>query len=492
MEDIFLQCSLERDEILQTIKDGEYHAQQTPTASHIAQYQNSKGAEACELYAKCGKTPLPWQRLLMEDILATNATDKLEWTHMKFGYSVPRRNGKSEILVMRAVYALVKGERVLYTAHRTTTSHNSWEKVVDTLAKIGYTEKDDYKTTKQFGLEHIEWKHGNGIINFRTRSSKGGLGEGYDLLIIDEAQEYTADQESALKYIVTDSKNPQTLMCGTPPTVVSSGTVFEKYRRECLGGKLQDAGWAEWSMPDLTDAHNIEYWYKTNPSLGFILSERTIRSELGDDQLDDNIQRLGVWVKYNQQSAITRNEWKMSIEKNPIPAEKPIRLFWGVKYAKHTEHVSLSVAIKIQDNKIFTECIDCRPVRDGNAWLMPYLQNPHSEKIIIDGAGQASILEQDIKEAGIKLKTVIPRTGEVIEAAAVFENLLFQGNLKHGDQPSLEQIAANCTHRPIGASGGFGYDSLLLNADISILESCMLASWLCATAKPKKKQLAFY
>lgn len=156
---------------------------------------------------------------MLEDIMAVNE-DGL-WVHMKFGWSIPRRNGKSEILVMRAVWGLTHGERVLYTAHRTTTSHNAWEKCIDRLTKAGYVEGKDFKTTKQMGLEHIEFMENGSptgaVINFRTRSSKGGLGEGYDLLIIDEAQEYTADQESALKYVVTDSKNPQTIMCGTPP-----------------------------------------------------------------------------------------------------------------------------------------------------------------------------------------------------------------------------------------------------------------------------------
>ena len=52
----------------------------------------------------------------------------------------------------------------------------------------------------------------------------------------DEAQEYQDDQESALKYVVTDSHNPQTILCGTPPTPVSSGTVFTKYRKDTLAG----------------------------------------------------------------------------------------------------------------------------------------------------------------------------------------------------------------------------------------------------------------
>ena len=208
-------------------------------------YEQTKGAEAVSLYNSTGRTAQEWQEIQLYDIMAVN--DEGLWTHMKYGYSVPRRNGKSEILIMRALWGLLNGERVLYTAHRTTTSHNAWEKVIERLAKANYTEKDDFKTTKQFGLERIEWLKGDGIINFRTRSSKGGLGEGYDLLIIDEAQEYTADQESALKYVVTDSQNPQTLMCGTPPTAVSSGTVFYQYRRDTLSGTNVDSGWAEWS-----------------------------------------------------------------------------------------------------------------------------------------------------------------------------------------------------------------------------------------------------
>lgn len=53
-------------------------------------------------------------------------------------------------------------------------------------------------------------------------------------MIIDEAQEYTTDQEAALKYTVTDSDNPQTIMCGTPPTPTSSRTVFTDYRDDVL------------------------------------------------------------------------------------------------------------------------------------------------------------------------------------------------------------------------------------------------------------------
>ena len=459
---------------------------QTPTISIRLPYTESLGTEAVALYNRSDRTAQDWQAIMLEDIMAVNA-DGL-WVHMKFGWSIPRRNGKSEILIMRALHGVSHNERVLYTAHRTTTSHNAWEKVTERLSKAGYVEGTDFKTTKQFGLERIEWLTGEGVINFRTRSSKGGLGEGYDLLIIDEAQEYTSDQESALKYVVTDSKNPQTLMCGTPPTAVSSGTVFMKYRKECLTGKSEDSGWAEWSVPDLTDAHDPELWYETNPSLGTILSERTIRSELGDDQVDDNIQRLGLWLRYSQKSAISKEEWtSYALAEKPKIGKKP-KIFFAVKYGK-TGNVSLAAALKLDDGKIFVEAIDCRPIREGNDWIIAFLRNPHTESVAIDGAGNQTVLADDMKNADIKCKPILPKVAEIVSANALFEQQLFNGGIVHMNQPALTQAAANCEHRAIGSSGGFGYSSVLEGADITLLEAVSLAHWLCANAKERKKQI---
>jgi len=469
--------------------DDKRSGRQTPTISVVLPYTESKGTEAVSIYNKSGRSAQPWQELMLEDIMAVNE-DGL-WVHMKYGWSIPRRNGKSEILIMKAMWSVTHGRRVLYTAHRTTTSHNAWEKVIERLTKAGYIEGEDFKTLKQFGLERIEWLTGDGVINFRTRSSKGGLGEGYDDLIIDEAQEYTSDQESALKYVVTDSKNPQTLMCGTPPTVVSSGTVFLTYRKEVLSGNTEDCGWAEWSVPDLTDAHDPELWYETNPSLGYILSERTIRSELGDDQVDDNIQRLGLWLRYNQKSAITKEEWlEYKLDAVPELVENA-KLYFGVKYSK-IGSVSLAVAVKTTDGNIFMEAVDCRPIREGNAWIIDYLRTGSADTVAIDGAGNQTILTDDMKNAEVRCKSVLPKVSEVVAANALFEQKLFEGQLRHMGQPALTQAAANSEHRAIGSGGGYGYTSILEGADISLLESVSLAVWLCSNAKERKKQEITY
>lgn len=455
---------------------------QTPTQSVILPYVITEGQQAVEIYNSTGRTAQEWQKLLLFDILGLN--EEGLWTHVKFGYSLPRRNGKSEIVMMRELYGLKKGERILHTAHRTTTSHSHWEKLCGLLDDAGIP----YKSLKQMGLESITLSSG-GKINFRTRSSKGGLGEGYDLLIIDEAQEYTDDQETALKYVVTDSKNPQTIFCGTPPTTVSAGTVFTKYRKNVLSGNSEDSGWAEWSVPSLMDPKDVNLWYETNPSLGTIFTERSVRAEMGPDEVDFNIQRLGLWLKYNQKSAISKVEWEaLAVESLP---EFKGKLHVGIKFGKDGTNAALSIAVHTWDDHVFVECIDCRPIRSGENWIIQFLTAGDIEKVVIDGAGRQQALAELMKDVGLK-KPILPTVKEVILANALFEQALEDKAFCHANQPSLTQSASNCEKRAIGSNGGFGYKSLREDIDIVLLDSVILAYWSCSNSKTKKKQRVSY
>ena len=229
------------------------------------------------------------------------------------------------MVLARCIYGLANGERILYTAHRTSTAHSIWDRLSSLCAK---TDIEITSSFRAFGKEHLYTE--DSAIEFRTRTSTGGLGEGYDLLIIDEAQEYTPEHETALKYVVTDSPNPQTIMFGTPPTAISAGTVFPNYRKRVLQSESYESGWAEWSVSEMSPVDDVDLWYETNPSLGTILKERTIRSEIGEDKTDFNIQRLGLWIKYNQKSAISRNEWEQ-LETPKLP-KLTGPLFAGIKF----------------------------------------------------------------------------------------------------------------------------------------------------------------
>lgn len=465
---------------------------QTPTTTVILPYSKHKGKEAVKLYEATGRKAQKWQKIQSENILAVNKEGL--WVHTKYGLAVPRRNGKNEVVVIREMFGLREGERICHTAHRTTTSHSAFERLYRLLISAGYNEasrkkkempENSFFASKQYGLESIELT-GGGTIVFRTRTNNGGLGEGFDLLVIDEAQEYTEKQESALIYTVSDSKNPQTIFCGTPPTATSQGNVFYKMRDDAIAGILEDTGWAEWSIEKQTeDLYDVKNWYETNPSLGTILTERKIRAEIRGDIIDFNIQRLGLWLRYNQASAISEAEWMELANETPPVLQKD--RFIGIKYGKDGTNVSMAIASKTRGGKIFVEAIDCVPVRAGNAWMMEYFANPNLKSVAVDGASGQNILAAEMKEHGFKIP-ILPTVKEVIVANAMFEQALFAKNIVHTGQPSLVQSVSNCEKRAIGTNGGFGYRSIKDTVDVSLMDSMVLAHWLCATSKATKKQ----
>ena len=459
------------------------YGNQSPTVSVIEPYKNTKGSEAVSLYNATEKTALPWQEALCYDIMALSDDDL--WAHQKFGFAVPRRNGKSENILMRCLWGLANGERILYTAHRASTSHAVWER----LGRL--CEKSDIhieSTFRAFGKEHIYCKN-DAVIEFRTRTSTGGLGEGYDLLIIDEAQEYTPEQETALKYVVSDSPNPQTIMLGTPPTAISAGTVFPKYRDRVIQGGGFESGWAEWSVPEMSNPHDVDIWYETNPSLGYVLKERTIRSEIGEDDIDFNIQRLGLWLKYNQKSAISRNEWDALCVRRLPKLTSP--LFVGIKFGHDNANVAMSIAAKTNDERVFIEAIDCVPVREGMGWIMSFLEKADVRAVAVDGDNGKTIIADAMKKARMKAP-VLPKVEEVVKAFALFEQGISQANIVHMEQTAATRVVTNCEKRAIGSHGGFGYVSQIPDADISILDSMALANWICVDSKEPKTQTISY
>lgn len=455
---------------------------QTPTASLILPYTETRGPEAIALYNQTGRTAQEWQELLLCDILAVNE-DGL-WVHTKFGYSLPRRNGKNEVVSMVELCALQDGRSVMHTAHRTTTSHAAWER----LCKLLDANHVKYDSIRAKGQENIRLENG-GRVEFRTRSSKGGLGEGYDLLVIDEAQEYTDDQESALKYVVSDSSNPQTLFCGTPPTPVSSGVVFLRMRNDALQGKTKNTGWAEWGVEQQTDPHDVEAWYETNPSLGTILTERKIEDEIGSDPIDFNIQRLGLWLRYNQKSAISKNEWE-ALQCSTLPKLYG-PLYAGIKFGVDGNSVALAIAVRTEDGRIFVEAIDCRPARAGNAWLVEFLRKAQWAAVAVDGANGQDLLADAMHEARLK-PPVLPTVKQIIAANAAFEQAIFAKTICHMGQPSLVQVASNCEHRAIGTGGGFGYRAQIEGQKIELLDSVILAHWQCSAGKVHRRQKTSY
>ena len=168
------------------------------------------------------------------------------------------------------------------------------------------------------------------------------------------------------------------------------------------------------------------------------------------------------------------------------------KLYVGIKYAKDGNSVSMSVACQTEGKRVLVDVVNRKSVKDGNDWIINFLRKADVKRIVVDGANGQAVLNDNLKDANIKIPITMPTVKNVIEANAQFEKSINDGTLCHFGQPSLRQVATNSEKRAIGTNGGFGYRSIMDDVDITLLDSTILALWACKKYSRKKKQKVFY
>lgn len=439
-----------------------------------------------------GHTPLPWQKAILRRWFATD--DDGKWANQTAGLIVPRQNGKSWDARARILGGMIfLGEHLIYTAHQTTTV----DEIKRLTLRFFYDAEPEIRDllTAEFDKEpksydYIELRNGGRCV-FKTRTRSSGLGFTSDTLIRDEDQECSDAQEEALLPTISAGplQNPQVIMMGTPPTSGSTGTVFLRARRNVLQGK-SDICWQEWSVEDITDNHDIDAWYATNPSLGHLITEKAVRAEANTMSQDSfNKMRLG-WVPgVDAKRVFTDDEWnELAVQSVKLP-ENP-ELVYSVKFAPDRSAVTLAVGVVMGD-KVHVEVVDRKRMNDGISWLVRWLLDrwKNCNKIIIDGAAGQGLLVEELarSEKRITKKILTPNVKEAGSAYASFYQAIHDKTLTHYNQPLLNSAIRTAKRRDIGKDGMFGYAPLNPSIQMDPVDAVAFAYYGSVRFKGTKK-----
>lgn len=457
-------------------------ANQQPRLDIYQPGDTTKAELLFELLEEYGMTFLPWQKLVLERWLAED--DEGRFVNLDCGLSVPRQNGKTEILVARIIYGIIfRKAEGLFTAQKQKTADVVRRRVQDFFYENQYEEIFNLLTPqfrrKPRNYDFIEFVNG-ARYSFNTRTRLGGLGTTNDDLICDEAADMTDDHQATLIPTVSaaKSKNPQIIYAGTPPMAMTVGEVFSRVRKQIITGK---AGcWTEWSVERLTDKNDVSAWYETNPSLDTFLLRNAIEAEARSLAADDfNRMRLGWWSGVEDKRAIQQKEWDALYTEKP-EFDDTFRPVYAVKFAPDRTDYSLVVAQPLKDGKIHVEVVMQRPMAEGWArlskWLIDRWRN--CSKIIIDGATGQSILYEELTRAGVAMKKIIqPNMKEIVAAHQFMFDAIQKGELSHYNQPLLNQTVRVTKMRQMGRYGGFGWESMSKNMNTSALDAATFAYW---------------
>ena len=481
---------------------------QEPTLRVCPDYSETYGDAAYMFGTSFGITLDPWQKAVLDDWLAIDENNK--WVASTCGLSVPRQNGKTALVKVRAMVGIFwLGETILFTCHEVRTSRQVFDSLADILNPNG--EYPDVAAAVQYikrsnGYEEIkvadwidddtgEW-HKGGKLLFSSRSKGASRGFTADVVIADEAMYMTDEQVAALVPTMASAAggDMQFIMLGTPPSPGDGGTVFRNTRAAAINGE-KGVSWNEWGADEIGDVHDWSRIERCNPSLGKRLMRKAVESELSVMSPDTFArERLGWWSKESRSAdhVLDEDAWNACAEKNP---RKEGIVVYAVKFSPDGSVGSLAACHKPEEGKPFVYIVDSRSLSSGLAWFADFLADKEDEaaQIVVDGQSNAQALIERLLDAGVSPKTIIrPKTADVIAANATLANAVMERSMCHFAQPALDASATKTTRRRIGHDGGWGF-ATTDEADASLIEAAALALWSAQTTKrdPERRAVVF-
>lgn len=470
-------------------------ASQTPTYEVIGAYARSDVLMAKKLASVFFGEPLKWQQHVLEVMLARDSQDNYAFPSVSL--SIPRQNGKSWDARARVFYGLIaSGEKVLYTCQHGDTADEMFKALSEPFEDEDNEELCGLlKSVRKTNGQQAIYLNNGGMVRFTTRTNSIARGRSFDVIIYDEAQDLTrAQQEASLPTIsASKTKNTQVIYLGTPPNGECRGDVFSEMhaRAHEVGYK---GAWIEWASPELVDPQDRTWWYKTNPSLGLLITESAIQAE-ADGMSQDGFcrERLGWWTPQVSAQAVIPQELWESTAIDAIGTRYRRKIAMAVKFSPDGSHYALAGAKQNAKNEVAFELVEIGTTANGTKALAQALAERRFKAscVVIDGLNGADTLCDNMSEVAKIPRGYVIRsnTNNVINAATGLLDALKAGSVAHTTQTALDDSALNSTRRDIGNNGGWGF-AATDGHDSCAIEACALALWGLRTSKrnPKRKQ----
>ena len=450
-----------------------------------------------DLSASLGVPLDEWQETVLEASMGERTDGR--WASRLVGVSAPRQQGKSQLIVARALAGILlfEEETIICSAHQTDTAREVFQRLLDIIDANPTLEARVDSVMKAINREHIRFKSGQ-IIRIKARSLAGGRGFSSDCLLLDEAQILGAPAWSAILPTMSARDNPQAWLLGTPPTPADDGEVFSRLRDAGVSGKDSRSTWIEWSAEDGDDFDDHETWARANPSLGTRISVEAIEAEraaMTDEQF--GMERLGMWQVHSSAGVIPAQSWRDREDVKSVPADS---FALGVEVGPDMAWASVALAGIRADGGRHIELEEDQHTKGrGVSWLAPHVEalveaNPQIRAVVVDVGGPIAplLIERNgrywLRSAdGSRGVEVTPlKVKELGAGCASLLNGIVVGEVWHIDQPQLSAAALAATKRNLADTGMWVWHRRAAESDITPIQSCTYALIGADMTRPKR------
>jgi hypothetical protein len=315
----------------------------------------SKGQDMIDLATELGINLMDWQRYVC--IHGHKVREDGRWAHSELGLIMARQQGKSTLMMLRILTGMfVWGEGLqLASAHRLTTSLETFRQIVGLIETNPRLEKEVKKIRWQHGAEEIELFGNRRFVVKAANNAARGLSKP-ETIHLDELREYKdEDAWSSMRYSMMAAKNPQVWIYSSAGDQHS--VILNKLRERALASATTNdpIGWFEWSAepdaPILLPSGEINWdaFAQANPSLGITIHPDNLKAVINDPPDIVRTEVLAQWVD-TINSAIDAQKWGLC-QTDPIPLDPEAPTWLGLDLSPDRKFGALVATQKLSGER---------------------------------------------------------------------------------------------------------------------------------------------
>jgi phage terminase large subunit-like protein len=328
---------------------------QTPRIHSKLNDLPSKGQEMIDFATELGINLMEWQKFVCIHGHKVRADGR--WAHSELGLIMARQQGKSTLMMLRILTGMfVWGEGLqLASAHRLTTSLETFRQIVALIEVNPKLEKEVKKIRWQHGAEEIELFGNRRFVVKAANNAARGLSKP-ETIHLDELREYKdEDAWSSMRYSMMAAKNPQVWIYSSAGDQHS--VILNKLRERALVSATTNdpIGWFEWSAePDApillpSGEMNWPAFAQANPSLGITIHPDNLKAVINDPPDIVRTEVLAQWVD-TINSAIDAQKWGLC-QVDPIPLDPEKETWFGLDLSPDRKFGALVATQKLPGEK---------------------------------------------------------------------------------------------------------------------------------------------
>lgn len=358
--------------------------------------------------------------------------------------SIPRQVGKTYMVgwIVFALCTLVPGLTVIWTAHHTRTSNETFAKM-RAMARKPKVATYIESVRAANGEQAVVFKNTSRIL-FGARDQGFGLGfDMVDVLVLDEGQRVKEVAMADMVPATNAAPNGLVVMMGTPPRPTDNGDVFAARRKDALVGD-PDTLFIELSADPGARVIDWEQVEKANPSYPHRTGRTAIlrmQKLLGSDEAFYR-EGYGIWDDDDTGTgAIDPAKWR-DHKGSLVPVGSPVVLAADTNLDR-----KLSVLVAVGAGSDGVPQVRVVQSQAGSAWVPDMVvkvcrEHPEVAAVVVDDKKStepmAQAIEDALEDAGLDVEIVRTSYPDMAEACSVTFDLIHEGSMRHAGDAVLD------------------------------------------------------